>query len=76
MKESLRVKIFRMNIVLIAVALLLFTAVGIYQVRRYARLMEETNRNQNTVIVSTLSDSMRDMATESFQKYVVSEAHL
>ncbi len=76
MKESLRVKIFRMNIVLIAVALLLFTAVGIYQVRRYSRLMEETSRNQNTVIVETLSDSMRDMATESFQKYVVSEAKI
>ncbi|MBQ6232035.1 MAG: SpoIIE family protein phosphatase [Clostridia bacterium] len=76
MKESLRVKIFRMNIMLITVALLLFTAVGVYQIRRYSQLMEETNRNQNTVIVDTLSDSMRDMATESFQKYVVSEAKI
>ena len=65
-----------MNIMLITVALLLFTAVGVYQIRRYSQLMEETNRNQNTVIVDTLSDSMRDMATESFQKYVVSEAKI
>ena len=70
MKNSLRRKIFRMNIMLIAVALLLFTAIGIYQVRRYANLMEETSRNQNTVIMDTVSDSMEDMATESFQKFV------
>ncbi|MBR4236498.1 MAG: SpoIIE family protein phosphatase [Clostridia bacterium] len=76
MKESLRVKIFRMNIVLVAVALVLFTLLGIYQVRRDADLMEKTNRSQNTVIVDSLSDSMRDMATESFQKYVVSEAKI
>ena len=76
MKNSLRRKIFRMNIILIAVALLLFTAIGIYQVRRYANLMEETSRNQNTVIMDTMSDSMRDMATENYQKYVVSEAKI
>ena len=76
MKNSLRRKIFRMNIMLIAVALLLFTAIGIYQVRRYANLMEETSRNQNTVIMDTMSDSMRDMATENYQKYVVSEAKI
>ena len=76
MKESLRVKIFRMNIMLIAVTLVLFTAFGIFQVSRYANLMEETSRNQNAVIMDTLSDSMRDMATESFQKYVVSEAKI
>ena len=76
MKESLRVKIFRMNIILITVALLLFAVVGIYQVRRYANLMEQTSRNQNTVIVDSLSASMRSMATESFRKYVVSEAKI
>ncbi len=76
MKESLRVKIFRINIALIAVALTLFAVVGILQVRRYARLMEKTNRDQNTVIVDTLSNSMRDMATESFQKFVVSESKI
>ena len=76
MKESLRVKIFRMNIMLIAVALVLFTVLGIYQVRRYSGSMEETNRDQNAIIVGSLSDSMRDMATESFRKYVVSEAKI
>ena len=74
MKESLRAKIFRINIILISVALALFAVIGIYQVRRYADLMEQTSRNQNTVIVDTLSESMRSMATESFRKYVVSEA--
>ena len=76
MKESLRVKVFRMNILLIAVALVLFAVFGVYQVRRYTNLMEDTNRSQNTVIVDTLSDSMRGMATESFQKFVVSEAKI
>ena len=76
MKESLRVKIFRMNILLIAVALVLFAVIGILQVRRYANLMEDINRDQNEVIMDTLSDSMRDIATESFQKYVVSEAKI
>ena len=76
MKESLRVKIFRINIILITVALLLFAVFGIYQVRRYADLMEQTSRNQNTVIVDSLSASMRSMATESFRKYVVSEAKI
>ncbi|MCR4634387.1 MAG: SpoIIE family protein phosphatase [Erysipelotrichaceae bacterium] len=65
-----------MNIILIAITLILFMAFGIFQVSSYAKLMEETNRNQNAVIMDTLSDSMRDMATESFQKYVVSEAKI
>ena len=38
--------------------------------------MEQTSREQNTVIVDSLSDTMRDMATESFQKFVVSEARI
>ena len=76
MKESLRTKIFRMNIILIAVAVLLFAVLGILQVQRYADLMEQTSRSQNTVIVDSLSDSMRSMATESFQKFVVSEAKI
>ena len=76
MKESLRIKVFRMNIILIAVAVVLFAVYGVYQVRRYTNLMEETSRNQNTVILDTTSDAMRDMATESFQKYVVSEAKI
>ena len=76
MKESLRVKIFRMNILLIAVALLMFAVIGIYQVGRYADLMEETSRNQSAVIMDTMSDSMAGMATESFQKYVVAEARI
>ncbi len=76
MKESLRAKIFRMNIILVAVAVLLFAFMGIYQLRRYADLMEQTSREQNTVIVDSLSDTMRDMATESFQKFVVSEARI
>ena len=76
MKESLRIKVFRMNIALIAVALIMFTILGVHQVRRYARLMEETNREQNTVIIDSMSVSMQEMATESFQKYVVSEARI
>ena len=76
MKESLRTKIFRMNILLVAVAVVLFAVLGIAQVRRYADVMEQTSRDQNTVIVDSLSDSMRSLATESFQKYVVAEAKI
>ena len=74
MKHSLRVKIFRICIALVAVAVVLFAVLGVMQLRRFADIMEGTNRDQNTVIMETMSDSMRDMATESFQKYVVSEA--
>ena len=76
MKESLRTKVFRMNILLIIATLLMFTVLGVYQVRRFTDLMENTSRDQSNVIVDTMSNSMRDMATESFQKYVVSEAKI
>ena len=76
MKESLRAKIFRINIILISVALVLFAVIGVFQVRRYSNVMENTSRSQNTVIVNSLSDTMRDMATESFQKFVVAEAKI
>lgn len=74
MKESLRVKVFRMNIVPVALAVILFMILGIFQVRRFAGIMEKTNLEQNTVIMDTMSDSMREIAMEDFQKYVVSEA--
>ena len=74
MKESLRVKVFRMNLIPVAVAVILFMLVGIHQVRRFANIIEQTNRDQNAVIMDTMSDSMREMATEDYQKYVVSEA--
>ena len=73
-KKSLRIKIFRMNIQLVIAAVLFFAIFGIFQMRRVANLMEETNRTQNAVIADTMSDAMRNMATESFQKYVVSQA--
>ena len=76
MKESLRAKVFKMNIMLIAAALVIFTLVGIYRLTRYAGLMEEASREQNTVIMDTMSDSMRDMATESLRKYVIAEARI
>ena len=76
MKEGLRAKIFRMNILLVAIPLVLFTVLGIVQLRQYANVMEQTSRSQNTVIVDSLSDSMRGMATESFRKYVLSEAKI
>ena len=75
-KNSLRQKIFRMNILLVAAAVILFAIAGVLQVNRFARLMEDTSREENAVIMDTMSDSMRDMATESFQKYVISQANV
>ena len=63
MKGSLRGKIFRMSIILIAVAVLLFAVLGIFLTRHYADLMEQVSRQQNQVIMETMSDSMREMAT-------------
>ena len=74
-KSSLRQKIFRMNIRLVAAAVILFAVAGILQMKRFVDLMEETSREENAVIMDTMSDSMRDMATESFQKYVVAQAN-
>ena len=73
-KNSLRRKIFRMNILLVAAAVILFAIAGILQMNRFARLMEDTSLEENTVIMETTSESMREMATESFQKYVVAQA--
>ena len=75
-KSSLRRKIFKMNIRLVAAAVILFALAGIVQMNRFAGLMEETSREENTVIMDTMSDSMRDMATESFQKYVIAQANV
>ena len=75
-KKSLRVKIFRMNIELVAAAVIIFTILGIIQFRFFAGLMEETNQEQNTVIMETMSEAMREMATESFQKYVLSQSNV
>ena len=74
MKHSLRFKVFRMNIIPVAVAVFLFMILGIFQVRWFAGLMEETSQEQNTVILDTLSNSMEGIATEDFLQYVVSEA--
>ena len=76
MKESLRIKIFRMNMILIIAALVLSALHGVIEVRRYSSLMEETNRTQNTVIMDTLSESLEDMAAQSYQKYVITESRV
>jgi sigma-B regulation protein RsbU (phosphoserine phosphatase) len=60
----------------VAAAVILFALAGIVQMNRFAGLMEETSREENTVIMDTMSDSMRDMATESFQKYVIAQANV
>ena len=74
MKHSLRFKVFRISIISVAAAVIVFMIFGIYQVRRFANIMEQTNLEQNQVIMSTMQDSMEDIATEDFRKYVVSEA--
>ena len=76
MKESLRAKIFRLSIVQIAAALVFFAVFNVFQMRRYTEVMENASRGQNAVIMDTMADAMQDAATESFQKYVVSEARI
>ncbi len=76
MKENLRFKIVKMSLSLIAVAVALFAFYGVGQVRRFADIMEETGREQSAVILDTMSESMHETATESYQKYVSSEAQL
>ena len=68
MKQSLRFKVFKNSIIPVAVAVIVFMIVGIFQVRRFGNLMEQTNEDQNHVILDTVSDSMKEMATEEFQK--------
>ena len=74
MKRSLRFKVFRINIISVAAAVIVFMIFGIGQVRRFANIMEQGNHEQNNVIMNTMQDTMEDIATEDFQKYVVSEA--
>ena len=76
MKARLRLKVFRMNVIPVCVAVVLFMVLGIYQVRRFAGIMEQTSLDQNAVIMDTMTDSMREMATENYQKFVLSEAKI
>ena len=76
MKTSLLKKVFRMNVIPVTVAVILFMVLGIYQVRRFAGIMEKTSVDQNKVILDTLSDSMQEMAKQEYRKYVVSEANV
>ncbi|MDO5133733.1 MAG: SpoIIE family protein phosphatase [Eubacteriales bacterium] len=65
-----------MNIQLVFVAVFVFAVIGIVQIRRFAGLMEETNRGQNAVIMETMSETMLSSARESCQKYVLSQAQV
>ena len=74
--KSLRTKVFLIIITLVAAAVILFAGTGVFQVWRFAGIMEETNRAQNDVIMETTSESMEEMAAESYQKFVVAEAKI
>ncbi len=63
-----------MNIQLVAAAVIIFAVTGILQVQRFAGVMEETSREQNAVIMDTMTESMHRGATESLQKYVQSQS--
>ena len=76
MRHSLRLKAFRMNIIPVAAAVIVFMVLGIYQVRRFANLMEQTSLEQNEVIMDTMSDTMKSMTTENYQKYLVSRTEV
>ena len=43
MKRSLRFKVFRINIISVAAAVIVFMIFGIGQVRRFANIMEQTS---------------------------------
>ena len=73
-RSTLRYKVFSMNIQLVAAAVIIFAVTGILQVQRFAGVMEETSREQNAIIMDTMSESMRKGATESLQKYVQSQS--
>ena len=75
-KTSLRKKISRLNVRLIAAAVIFFAAAGIIQVRRFAILMEKASREQNEVIMNSASDSVQDLSVDSFKKYVISQANV
>ena len=72
--KSLSTKVFQLIIALVAASVILFAGMGIFQVRRFAGIMEKTNREQNDVIMDTTSESMEEMAAESYQKFVRAEA--
>lgn len=73
-RSTLRFKVFSMNIQLVAAAVIIFAVTGILQVQRFAGVMEETSREQNAVIMDTMTESMHRGATESLQKYVQSQS--
>ena len=54
-RSTLRFKVFSMNIQLVAAAVIIFAVTGILQVQRFAGVMEETSREQNAVIMDTMT---------------------
>ncbi len=75
-KKSIRSKIFWMNVILVLVAVGLFDSYITYRIHEYTTLMEETNQEQNEIIMLTASESILNMTEDSFRAYVTAEAKL
>ncbi|MBR1893054.1 MAG: hypothetical protein IJ815_05950 [Lachnospiraceae bacterium] len=75
-KKSLKVKIFMMSVSLVAAAVLIFAILGVVQFVRFASLIDNSASEQDKVIVQTMTDTMRNVSTSNFQKYVEADAEI
>lgn len=76
MRHSLRFKVFRMNLIPVAAAVIVFMMLVIFQVRYFGGIMEKANTAQNEVIIDTMSETLWEMTMENFQKHVIAEANI
>ncbi len=75
-RVSLRVKIFMLCVSLVTVAVVIFAVLGVLQFVWFARLISDSANEQDNVIAENTTETMRDIMTNNFQKYVNSDAGL
>ena len=76
MKISLRTKLFLVIFLLVASAVIIFAGLGILRFSRFGKLFYDSNMEQDEIISETTDRTMLEDATDSFQKYVESDADL
>ena len=75
-KRGLKIKVFIMGVSLVAAAVLIFAILGVVQFVSFATIIADSASEQDKVIADTMTDTMRDVSTGTFQKYVESDAEI
>ena len=75
-RVSLRYKVFLLIAAFVMTVILTFTALEMWQFRRFSGLIEEADEAQDRVIRTTMSNTLEDMTTDSIRQYVRADAQI